>query len=98
MYKNLLSLSKDPSRSLPPINQKWTTTILLKSPSGYSLYNPLPLPSFPPLTWGNTIYSFRISTTHRMQSPCFMNSNALLMPPSACRCVMNSSTFSFPAM
>lgn len=43
-------------------------------------------------------YAFFISTTHRMQSPCFITSKALLILSNGCRCVMNSSTFSLPVM
>ncbi len=41
-------------------------------------------------------HAFLISTTHRIQSPCFITSKALLILSNGCRCVMNSSTFSLP--
>jgi hypothetical protein len=43
-----------------------------------------------------TCYKVRASTTARMQSPCFIVSNALLISPSVLRCVINSSTLRAP--
>jgi len=39
----------------------------------------------------------RISTTQRMQSPECISLNAVFMPVSGCRWVMNSSTFNLPS-
>lgn len=41
-------------------------------------------------------YIYDISTTDRTQSPSFICSNAPLILARFCRCVMNSSTISWP--
>lgn len=44
------------------------------------------------------IYTSRMFTTQRMQSPSFIASNARLISSSVFRCVINSSTFSLPVI
>lgn len=57
--------------------------------SSYSYHDGRPLPP---------AHDSLMLTTHRMQSPDFIASKALLILASGSRCVMKSSTFSLPAM
>lgn len=62
-------------------------------PYSHALLTPLAFYTAPPASYSDRS---RMSTTARMQSPCFIVSKALFICGSVLRCVMNSSTLRAP--
>lgn len=62
-----------------------------------SIHHSLPLHVMaPPADPARPYADSLMFTTQRIQSPCFIASNAALISSNDLRCVMNSSTFSLP--